>query len=91
MAQAFLKRSEKLIVEADSAGIMPGSEADPVVVEAMKEVGMDVSENRPRLIIQDIVDDCDKVITMGAQLMKPAQLNSSSRRIGALLIQKVST
>ena len=68
MAHAFLKRSGKLIVEADSAGIMPGSEVDPVVVEAMKEVGIDISENPPRLITQDIVDDCDEVITMGCSI-----------------------
>ena len=68
MAHAFLKRSGKLIVEADSAGIMPGSEVDPFVVEAMKEVGIDISENRPRLITQDIVDGCDKVITMGCSI-----------------------
>ena len=68
MAKAFLEHSGNRLIEADSAGTMPGSEIDPVVVEVMKEVGIDISENRPRLISQDIVDECDKVITMGCSI-----------------------
>ena len=68
MAKAFLERSESQFIEADSAGTMPADDVDPVVVEVMKEVGIDISENRPRLITQDIVDGCDKVITMGCSI-----------------------
>lgn len=68
MAKAFLERSGNQLIEADSAGTMPANDVDSVVVEVMKEVGIDISGNRPRLITQDIVDDCDKVITMGCSI-----------------------
>ena len=75
MAKAFLEHSGNRLIEADSAGTMPGSEIDPVVVEVMKEVGIDISENRPRLISQDIVDESDKVITMGCSIDEACPAN----------------
>ena len=91
MAKAFVECSGSQLVEAYSAGTMPDAEVDPIVVEVMNEVDIDISENRPRLITQDIVDSCEKVITMGCSIDEACPTSSSFRRTGALLIQKVST
>src|SRR5438876_1057130 len=43
----------------------PASEINPTVVEAMREVGIDLSQEVPKPIADEIVRDCDVVITMG--------------------------
>src|SRR5579871_3354669 len=53
MAEAFLKRTCGDTFEVESAGIEPGK-LNPVVVEAMKEVGIDISGN-PTKAVWDFV------------------------------------
>ncbi len=47
MAQAF---AEKYGLKASSAGTVPSSKVNPLVVEAMKEKGIDISSNRPKML-----------------------------------------
>ena len=47
MAEAFLNRICGEMFEAHSAGIEPGK-LNPIVVEAMQEVGIDISGNQPK-------------------------------------------
>ncbi|QXE89705.1 arsenate reductase ArsC [Geomonas subterranea] len=47
MAEAFLKRLGGDVFEAESAGIEPGT-LNPLVVQSMKEVGIDISGNRTK-------------------------------------------
>jgi len=49
MAEAFLKKYGKDRFEVESAGLEPGK-LNPVVVEAMKEVGIDISENKTKSV-----------------------------------------
>lgn len=65
MAEAFAKRYGGSKVEAMSAGTMPSSEVNPVVVQVMKEKGIDVSKNKPKLINTQMVREADVVIMMG--------------------------
>ena len=65
MAEAFAKYYGKGKVEATSAGTMPSSEVNPVVVQVMKEKGIDISKNKPRLINNQMVQEADIVIVMG--------------------------
>jgi protein-tyrosine-phosphatase len=76
MAEAFAKRYGKGKIEAFSAGTMPSSEVNPVVIEAMKEKGFDLSKNRPKPIDPQMVREADIVIVMGcgAQGFCPAPL-----------------
>lgn len=53
MAQAFLRRHAPGAVSL-SAGTRPAGEVDPVVVEVMREVGIDISGNRPRLLSDEV-------------------------------------
>lgn len=62
MAQALY---ERLGGEARSAGSRPAQEVHPEVVEVMRELGIDLSDRRPRRIEQDDVAWADVVVTMG--------------------------
>lgn len=76
MAEAFAKTYGKGKVEAISAGTMPVEELNPVVIEAMREKGIDLSTNRPKLITNQMVQEADMIIVMGcsAQGFCPAPL-----------------
>ncbi len=68
MAEAFVKSLSNGSIEAESAGTVPGDRVNPTVVEAMREKGIDVSGNVPKLITQEMVDCVDKAITMGCTI-----------------------
>jgi protein-tyrosine-phosphatase len=65
MAEAFAKTYGKGKVDATSAGTMPAKEVNPIVVQVMKEKGIDLSVNKPRLITSQMVQEADKVVVMG--------------------------
>ena len=48
-----------------SAGTAPGPQVHPVVVEAMREVGIDLSGTQPRLLTDDLAQGAALLITMG--------------------------
>ena len=50
---------------AVSAGTQPGNQVHPVVVEAMREAGLDVSANRPQRLTDDLARDASLLVTMG--------------------------
>ncbi len=65
MAAAFFNQLARGRAEAASAGTAPADAVNPVVVEAMKEVGLDISAARPRLLDIDMIMGAEKMITMG--------------------------
>ncbi|MGA2681432.1 MAG: arsenate reductase ArsC [Candidatus Bathyarchaeia archaeon] len=65
MAEAFAKKFGKDKFEVFSAGNKPASNVNPVVVEAMKEVGIDISNNKPKLLTAKMALDVDLIVTMG--------------------------
>ena len=65
MAAAFLSWLGDGRIDVRSAGSTPASEIHPVVLEAMEEVGIDLSRERPKRIDDAVVRDSDVVITMG--------------------------
>ena len=75
MAREFLELLAGEKATAESAGTMPSKEVDPVVGKVMKEIGIDISGNRPRLITQDMVDGADQVITMGCSIDEACPAN----------------
>jgi arsenate reductase len=48
-----------------SAGSMPADEINPIAVEAMAEVGIDIAGEQPKVLTDDAVQDSDVVVTMG--------------------------
>src|SRR5699024_6036296 len=65
MAAAFLTHIAEGRVEVRSAGSEPADQLNPAVVEAMREVGIDITAERPKLLTTDAVQTADVVITMG--------------------------
>lgn len=65
MAAALLERLAGDRVRVMSAGTQPADDVHPSVVEAMREVGVDLSEARPGRLEDDTVREADVVITMG--------------------------
>jgi protein-tyrosine-phosphatase len=65
MAEAFFNQLAGGKAKASSAGTNPASEVSPTVIQAMKEVGIDISNNRPKKLTLDMLKLADRVITMG--------------------------
>jgi arsenate reductase len=65
MAQAFFERYAPEDVRAESAGSSPAQRLWPAVVEAMAEVGIDVSGRRPRKLLPEMQLHADWAVTMG--------------------------
>jgi arsenate reductase (thioredoxin) len=65
MAEAFANKYGKNKFEISSAGNRPAEKVNSVVVEALKEKGIDISQNRPKLITFQMAQDADLIVTMG--------------------------
>jgi arsenate reductase len=52
-------------VEVRSAGSEPANQINPVAVEAMREVGIDITGEQPKMLRPEAVESADVVITMG--------------------------
>jgi arsenate reductase (thioredoxin) len=65
MAEAFLNQVAAGRATGVSAGTIPQDGPHREVVEAMREVGIDVSAHRGRLLTDELVRSADRVITMG--------------------------
>lgn len=65
MAAAYLTRLAAGRVDVRSAGSEPADRLNPAVVEAMNEVGIDITAEHPKLLTADAVRAADVVITMG--------------------------
>ncbi|MBN1369511.1 MAG: arsenate reductase ArsC [Dehalococcoidaceae bacterium] len=65
MAEAYFNWFAKSHAQAESAGTQPGESINPVVVQAMQEDGIDISQNRPKILTPEMVARAYKVISMG--------------------------
>jgi arsenate reductase len=65
MAAGFLTALSEDRVEVRSAGSAPADGVNPAAVEAMREVGIDLVGQRPKILTVDAVRASDVVITMG--------------------------
>jgi arsenate reductase len=65
MAAGWLRHLAGDAVEVRSAGSAPADRLNPAAVEAMREVGIDITEQRPVLLEDDTVRSSDVVVTMG--------------------------
>ena len=65
MAEAFAKHRG---MSAMSAGTVPATTVNPVVVEVMKERGIDLSSNHPKMLTVEMVNEADLVVTMGCSV-----------------------
>jgi protein-tyrosine-phosphatase len=65
MAAGFMNAIGAGRVEVLSAGSAPKDSINPIAVQAMQEVGIDISNNVPKVLTPEAVQESDAVITMG--------------------------
>jgi arsenate reductase (thioredoxin) len=65
MAAALLERKAEGRVRVLSAGSEPANRLNPAVVEAISEIGIDISAEQPKKLEDEMVRQSDVVITMG--------------------------
>ena len=65
MAAGFLREIAGDRIEVRSAGSMPADAINPVAVEAMSELGIDITAEQPKVLTTEAVQASDVVITMG--------------------------
>jgi len=65
MAEAFFRKYMSNGFEATSAGTKPSAQVNPIVLQAMKEIGIDIENQIPKHISQQIIDESEKTINMG--------------------------
>jgi protein-tyrosine-phosphatase len=65
MAAALLDHRANGAVHVRSAGSDPAETLNPAVVEAMRELGLDISKEFPKPLTDDVVKAADVVVTMG--------------------------
>ncbi|MFS4091998.1 arsenate reductase ArsC [Streptomyces sp. AF1A] len=65
MAAGFLSHLAGEGIEVRSAGSVPADQVNPAAVEAMREVGIDIAEQQPKVLTAEAVQASDYVITMG--------------------------
>ncbi len=68
MAEAFARRIARGAISVESAGTIPSNKLNPMVVAVMRDKGIDMSLNIPKLLTQEMVDRADRVITMGCSI-----------------------
>lgn len=65
MAAGWLRELAGESVEVRSAGSVPAEQINPVAAQAMREVGIDITAERPKVLKAETVQESDVVITMG--------------------------
>lgn len=65
MAEAFARN---LGLTASSAGTVPSSRINPIVVQVMKEKGLDIASNNPKMLTTQLINDAALVVTMGCSI-----------------------
>ena len=65
MSQALFERAAEGRHRALSAGTTPGPRVHPEVVEAMRELGIELADREPKPLTRELAEQADVVVTMG--------------------------
>lgn len=65
MAEGFFQKYAPKGYEAISAGTKPTPEINPIAVEAMKEIGIDLGKQKPKVLTSEIIKDSILNVNMG--------------------------
>jgi arsenate reductase len=65
MAQAFFERDAPPGARSESAGTNPAERVWPAVVAAMREVGIDIADRKPKKLTVEMQQGADLAVTMG--------------------------
>jgi protein-tyrosine-phosphatase len=65
MAEGFFKKYAPKEFKSESAGTKPVSQINPIVVEAMREVGIDISNQKSKEITEEMMRFSEPIVNMG--------------------------
>ena len=65
IAEGFFKKLAPSDYDGISAGTVPVSEINPLAIQAMKEVDIDISDNKSKLVTNEMIEESDSVVNMG--------------------------
>ena len=65
MAESFFKKFTKDRFNVISAGTVPSRNLNPIVVQVMKEIGIDMTSQSPKTISNSMIDNSFKTVNMG--------------------------
>ena len=68
MAEAFFNILAEGKAEASSSGTNPAVSVDPQVVQVMREVGIDISDKKPKKMTLEMAESSDRVVTIGCRV-----------------------
>jgi len=68
MAEAFFNQLAKGKVEAISAGTQTAAQVNPTVLAAMRELGIEIGNQKPKSLTLEMMESADRVITMGCNV-----------------------
>ena len=73
MAAGLMRAAAGGSVEVDSAGTRPGAEINRLAAQVLQEVGVDVTDQVPKLLTAEMVAAADLVVTLGREaVVEPA-------------------
>jgi len=64
MAEGFFRKHAKKF-EADSAGTEPKSDLNPIVIQVMKEIGIDITKQTPKPLSNEMIQESFRTVNMG--------------------------
>lgn len=65
MAEGFFRKYAPEGFEPMSAGTIPTSQINPLAIQVMNEIGIDISKQRSKDLMEDMIRNSDKIINMG--------------------------
>ena len=65
MAEAFFRKFTENKFNVISAGTTPSTKLNPIVVQVMEEIGIDMTSQSPKTISNSMIDDSFKTVNMG--------------------------
>ena len=65
MAEGFFRKFAPNQFHVSSAGTTPSSQLNPMVIQVMKEVGIDMENQKPKLLSASMIKDSSKTVNMG--------------------------
>ncbi|MGZ5547633.1 MAG: aquaporin, partial [Nitrososphaeraceae archaeon] len=88
MVEGFFKKYASHEFKTLSAGTKPVPQINPIVVQAMKEVGIDISKQKSKMLIDEMIRESDKVINMlqKLQLLLKDKLDKNTKIFLAELV-----
>lgn len=65
MAEAFFRKFASERFNVSSAGTIPSSQLNPIVIQVMKEIGIDMTNQMPKLLSSSMIKNSSKTVNMG--------------------------